>query len=123
MNIALKFECSHCPEDEKSEAIIRIETDGKTLPTMREIREKLKEYRWVAGRDCYCPTCYSTLTAHCSDCEFYEGNKVMGAPICLKDGKFAAPTDYCKNHKSFRKENNTFNSGKINYKNPIPTID
>ena len=90
----LTVECKNCIED----ITIDLETYGKHFPDSSTIRHKLKERGWSFGRDCYCPSCYKALPAHCSTCEHYEGNKSMGAPICRLDGEFSLPTDYCEHY-------------------------
>lgn len=107
MNAILKFECKNCIDDIE----LDITTNGKSLPPMRDVREQAQKKGWHIGRDCYCPACYQALPAHCDTCEHYEGNKSMGAPICRRDGEFAAPTDYCEHHQRFH-----------GYKNPVPML-
>lgn len=115
MKAELKLDCSECIEDISLDVTIR----GKVMPTFREVMGAAQEKGWRIGRDCYCPSCYQALPAHCNTCAEYEGNKSMGSPVCRRDGNFAAPTDYCKHHRPFC---GASRSGQ-GYKNPVPTLE
>lgn len=116
MNATIEFACKNCVDGISFD----IEIDGKNMPSLRDFTEKAREQGWHFGRDCYCPDCYSELPAHCNTCEHYEGNKSMGAPVCRRDNKFAAPTDCCDYHKPIHGDSTAFSPG---YKNPIPTLN
>lgn len=116
MKAELKLDCHECIEDLSIDITIK----GKAMPAFSEIMRAAQEQGWRIGRNCYCPSCYQALPAHCNTCEHYEGNKSMGAPICRRDGGFAALTDYCEHHRSFSGASNQSFCG---YQNPIPTID
>lgn len=94
MNAELKINCRNCMED----ITLDVEIQGKTMPSFKTVMDNAIEQGWKIGRDCYCPDCYSKLPAHCDTCDHFEGNKIMGAYICRRDGKFACPTDYCEHH-------------------------
>lgn len=97
MKAELKLECKNCIDD----LVIEIDSLGKELPTMKQIREEASKQGWTIGRDCYCPDCFLELPAHCSSCEDFEGNKSMGASVCRRDSKFTTANDYCKYHRCF----------------------
>lgn len=99
MKAELKLDCSTCIDDISLELNIK----GNSMPTFSEIMRSAKSHGWRLGRDCYCPSCYQTLSAHCETCRLYEGNKTMGSPVCCRDGNFAAPSDYCKHHQPFHR--------------------
>lgn len=107
MKAELKLDCRKCIDDLSLEIAIK----GKSMPTFGDIMRAVQEQGWRIGRDCYCPSCYQALPAHCDTCEHYEGNKSMGSPVCRRDGNFAAPTDYCEHHQPFH-----------GYKNPVPVL-
>ena len=116
MNAILKLDCKCCIED----ITLDITLKGKTMTSVKEIRGKAQKQGWHLGRDCYCPSCYQSLPAHCNTCEYYEGNKSMGAPICRRDDNFALPTDFCGHHSPFH---NVPRESFSEYKNPIPTLE
>ena len=116
MKAELRLDCKCCIEDISLDITIK----GKTITPVRDIREKAQKQGWHLGRDCYCPSCYQALPAHCNTCEHYEGNKSMGAPICRRDGEFALPTDYCEYHQPFHSAHSQSFQG---YKNPVPTLE
>ena len=98
MNVELKLDCDKCGiEDITLDMTIK----GKITPSFKDISSKGKEQGWHIGRNCYCPACNRTITTRCNTCEYYEGNKSMGSPICRRDGEFATPLDSCEYHKSF----------------------
>ena len=98
MKAELKFDCRNCIDD----ITINIRLDGRSLPTMQEIRDIAIQRGWRIGKDCYCPNCLRELPAHCNTCEHFEGNKSMGSSLCRLDGSFTTANDYCTEHKPFR---------------------
>lgn len=115
MKAQLVLNCNGCFEDTSLEITIK----GKTMPLFSDIMKEAQKQGWRIGRDCYCPSCYEALPAHCDTCMNYEGNKSMGAPVCRRDGAFATPTDFCKHHQPYVGPLQPF----LGYKNPIPHID
>lgn len=101
MKAELKLDCSICGVEDIT---IDINIKGKKLPFFKEISEKGKEQGWHIGKNCYCPECQQSIKDHCSNCEYYEGNKSMGASICRRDGSFTTPGDSCEHHKAYIKE-------------------
>ena len=108
MKAQLKFDCKNCIDD----ITIDVTTNGKTMTSLKEIRDAARKQSWSIGRDCYCPTCSKALPASCSTCEHFEGNKSMGSSICRIDGNFTTASDYCTHHEP-----------RHGYKNPIPSLD
>lgn len=97
MNAELQLFCKCCIKD----LTLDITINGNKVTSIKDIREMAEEQGWLVGRDCYCPSCYQALPAHCRTCEHYDGNKSMGAAICRNDGNFALPGDWCEQHKPF----------------------
>lgn len=116
MKVILGFDCDHCIDD----LSLEFSVSGKHLPTMREVRAEADKVGWKIGARVFCPTCYAKLPAHCDTCEYYEGNKTMGAPYCRKRKCFVCPTDYCEDHNGFSETDKPLKTG---YQNPIPTIE
>lgn len=92
MKATLQLECKNCIED----LFIDIDIIGNKLPTMSTIRAKAQGSGWSVGRDCYCPECLSKLTDKCSTCDYFEGNKTMGASYCRRYNSYVYFKPYNK---------------------------
>lgn len=95
MKAELKINCTACGIEDIT---IDLTIKGRTMPSFTEIRKAGLEQGWHIGRDCYCPKCYHTIEKSCDTCCNFEGNKTMGKYLCLVDGEFATPGDYCPNY-------------------------